>query len=137
MGWALKQTEMPLKVIFRKEKGGRENIMKRCGMHASSCHLIPYNFNFAQTSSPEPAKWKPPKAVPSSPVLLLWSVVQSAKQINANPKHINIWAPISMLWILAKSMLYLTPQLVVSTFRKNKKLKNWICTSLIASRKVY
>lgn len=30
-------------------------------------------------------------------VLLLWSVVQSAKQINANPKHINIWAPISML----------------------------------------
>lgn len=56
MGSALKQTEMPLKVIFRKEKGGRENIMKRCGMHASSCHLIPYNFNFVQTSSPEPAK---------------------------------------------------------------------------------
>lgn len=49
---------MPLKVIFRKrkKKWKRENIMKRCGMHASSCNLIPYNFNFAQTSSPELAK---------------------------------------------------------------------------------
>lgn len=57
MGLALKKSEMLLKVIFRKKKKRkRENIMKRCGMHASSCNLIPYNFNFAQTSSPERAK---------------------------------------------------------------------------------
>lgn len=53
--------------------------MKRCGMHASSCNLIPYNFNFAQTSSPESAKQKPPETVSSSLALLLWSVVQSVK----------------------------------------------------------
>lgn len=71
--------------------------MKRCGMHASSCNLIPYNFNFSQTTFPEPAKWKPSKTVPSSLALLLWSVVHSAKQANVDPKHINMWLDSTIL----------------------------------------